>query len=431
MRQFSEEDLLRCEENINLNDTMGELFGDFINYEDAYEAELNRACISNRFEIPEFLLEMGVVKYGYMPVKEFLGYLFEADTLGLRVLLKCKEDYYEKFLLDMDGTKYFSIWKYCTQLFNRENAERAMKIMFFNRTVDRTVDGSDGAPISRFLDAYICGDYSFLIRMVHAGDYLKVKRAKEAEERKREQERCKTYMEKLQETEREEHSSNQETPVTQQEDIKEVSGTKKKSPLFEQVTKEEKEEECPLHFVMENRRPSRNIKAKNIVPNRMVVEPTTPPRYEAENKDGMIAISYRGAVSSSTSYKAKGTITQKTEYGKSKNVLPKCVKLTNLKEMQSGYMYRDMFYSNLFELCSYLEVPVGYVSSHSYLWKKHMGTYDVTSVVDSYIRRSAKLAVSGATIRSDYELDGLADSFYDSETYSLIMKNGVARVAVD
>lgn len=408
MRQFSEKDLLRCEESINLSDTMEKLFGDYMDYDSAHASELNRACICNRFEIPEFLLTGGAKKYGYMFADKYLSYFFELDTPLLRARFKCKKDYYKKFLLDMDGVKYFSLWKYCTQVFNSENAERAMRLMFF----DKDADIFDISPINSILEAYTCGDYSFLLRMIHADDYeaVTVKGLRKHEETPQVQER---YTVDLQ-------------PKEVKEEVKKPAETQKKEKECQKEVQEPVEDDCRLHFVGANRRPRRNIIAKTIVPNRVVVEPRTQARYESKD-NGKFAIGYRGALPA-TSYKVKGIITQKTEYAKSRDVLPRHTKFFSGDKVQSGYVYRDMLYPNLFELCSYLEVPVGYVSSRSYLWKKFMGAYDVTSVVDSYIRRNTKLSVNGATVRSDYELIGLAENFYESDDYSRLMRDGVAKV---
>ena len=401
MRQFSEKDLLRCEESINLSDTMEKLFGDYMDYDSAHASELNRACICNRFEIPEFLLTGGAKKYGYMFADKYLSYFFELDTPILRARFKCKKDYYKKFLLDMDGVKYFSLWKYCTQVFNSENAERAMRIMFF----DKDSDIFDMSPINGILEAYTFGDYSYLLKMVHAEDYSAVKKLRGHEETSQTQER---YIVDLQ-------------PKEVKEEVKKPAETRRKKESVKKV-----EDNCRLHCVGANRRPRRNIIAKTIVPNRIVVEPRTQARYESKN-NGTFSVGYRGALPP-TSYKVKGVITQKTEYAKSRDVLPKHTKFSSGDKVQSGYVYRDMLYSNLFELCSYLEVPVGYVSSRSYLWKKFMGAYDVTSVVDSYLRRNSKLSVNGTIVRSDYELNSLAENFYESDDYSRLIRDGVVKV---
>lgn len=407
MRQFSEKDLLRCEESINLSDTMEKLFGDYMEYDSAHASELNRACICNRFEIPEFLLTGGAKKYGYMFADKYLSYFFELDTPLLRARLKCKKDYYKKFLLDMDGVKYFSLWKYCTQVFNSENAERAMRIMFF----DKDSDIFDMSPINEILSAYTCGDYSYLLKMVHADDYEAVteKGLRKHEETSQAQERH--YNSSVLESQ----------PEEVKEEVKKPVETRRKKESVKKV-----EDNCRLHLVGENRRPRRNIIAKTIVPNRVVVEPRTQARYESKD-NGKFAVGYRGFLPA-TSYKVKGIITQKTEYAKSRDVLPRHTKFSSGDKVQSGYVYRDMLYSNLFELCSYLEVPVGYVSSRSYLWKKFMGAYDVTSIVDSYIRRNIKLSVNGTTVRSDYELNGLAENFYESDDYNRLMRDGVVKV---
>lgn len=406
MRQFSEKDLLKCEESINLNDTMEKLFGDFVDYDSAHASELNRACICNRFEIPEFLLTGGAKKYGYMFAKKYLGYLFELDTPMLRAQFKCKRDYYEKFLLDMGGVKYFSLWKYCTQVFNSENAERAMRLVFF----DRDANIFDISPINSILEAYTYGDYSYLLKMVHADDYEAVteKGLRKHEEAPQVQESYPSFS----------------VLESQSKEVKEE--VKKPAKTQEVKVQEPVEDDCKLHFVGANRRPRRNIMAKTIVPNRVVVEPRTQARYESKN-NGTFSVGYRGALPA-TSYKVKGVITQKTEYAKSRDILPKHTKFSSGDKVQSGYVYRDMLYSNLFELCSYLEVPVGYVSSRSYLWKKFMGAYDVTSIVDSYLRRNSRISVNGTIVRSDYELNGLADNFYESDDYSRLMRDGVARV---
>lgn len=406
MRQFSEEDLLRCEKSINLSDTMEKLFDDFVDYDSAHASKLNRACICNRFEIPEFLLTGGAKKYGYMFAYKYLSYLFELDTPILRAQFKCKEDYYEKFLLDMNGVKYFSLWKYCTQVFNSENAERAMRIMFF----DKDADIFSISPINEILSAYTCGDYSYLLKMVHAEDYEAVKGLRNHEEAPQAQER---YVVDLPSKE-------------VKEEVKKPAETQKKEKECQREVQKSVEDDCRLHFVGANRRPRRNIMAKTIVPNRVVVEPRTQARYESKD-NGKFAVGYRGFLPT-TSYKVKGIITQKTEYAKSRDVLPRHTKFSSGDKVQSGYVYRDMLYPNLFELCSYLEVPVGYVSSRSYLWKKFMGAYDVTSVVDSYIRRNSKLSVNGATVRSDYALIGLAENFYESDDYNRLMRDGVAKV---
>lgn len=406
MRHFSEEDLLRCEKSINLSDTMEKLFGDFINYDSAHASELNRACICNRFEIPEFLLTGGAKKYGYMFAYKYLSYLFELDTPILRAQFKCKEDYYEKFLLDMNGVKYFSLWKYCTQVFNSENAERVMRLMFF----DKNSDIFDISPINEILSAYTCGDYSYLLKMVHAEDYEAVKGLRNHEEASQVQER---YVVDLPSKE-------------VKEEVKKPAETQEEEKECQKEVQEPVEDDCRIHLVGVNRRPRRNIMAKTIVPNRVVVEPRTQARYESKD-NGKFAIGYRGALPA-TSYKVKCTINQKTEYAKSRNVLPRHTKFSSGDKVQSGYVYRDMLFPNLFELCSYLEVPVGYVSSRSYLWKKFMGAYDVTSVVDSYIRRNSKLLVNGTTVRSDYELNSLAENFYESDDYNRLIKDRVARV---
>lgn len=406
MRQFSEKDLLRCEESINLSDTMEKLFGDYMDYDSAHASELNRACICNRFEIPEFLLTGGAKKYGYMFADKYLSYFFELDTPLLRARLKCKKDYYKKFLLDMDGVKYFSLWKYCTQVFNSENAERAMRIMFF----DKDSNIFDMSPINGILEAYTFGDYSYLLKMVHAEDYSAVEKLRGHEETPQVQER---YTVDLQ-------------PKEVKEEVKKPTETQKKEKECQKEVQEPVEDDCRLHFVGANRRPRRNIIAKTIVPNRVVVEPRTQARYESKD-NGKFTVGYRGALPA-TSYKVKGIITQKTEYAKSRDVLPRHTKFSSGDKVQSGYVYRDMLYPNLFELCSYLEVPVGYVSSRSYLWKKFMGAYDVTSIVDSYIRRNTKLSVNGATVRSDYELNGLAENFYESDDYNRLMRDGVVKV---
>ena len=405
MKQFSEKDLLRCEKSINLNDTMEKLFGNFVDYDSAHASELNRACICNRFEIPEFLLTGGAKKYGYMFAYKYLSYLFELDTPILRAQFKCKEDYYKKFLLDMNGVKYFSLWKYCTQVFNSENAERVMRLMFF----DKDADIFSISPINEILSAYTCGDYSYLLKMVHAEDYEAVKGLRNHEEASQVQER---YVVDLPSKE-------------VKEEVKKPAETQEEEKECQKEVQEPVEDDCRIHLVGANRRPRRNIMAKTIVPNRVVVEPRTQARYESKD-NGKFAIGYRGALPAS--YKVKCTINQKTEYAKSRNVLPRHTKFSSGDKVKYGFVYRDMLFPNLFELCSYLEVPVGYVSSRSYLWKKFMGDYDVTSVVDSYIRRSSKLSVNGTTVRSDYELNSLAENFYESDDYNRLIKDGVARV---
>lgn len=307
----------------------------------------------------------------------------------------------------MDGVKYFSLWKYCTQVFNSENAERAMRLMF----LDKNSDIFDMSPINEILSAYTCGDYSFLLKMVHAEDYSAVEKLREHhKEVSQTQER---YTVDLQSKE-------------VKEEVKKPAETQKKEKECQKEVQKPVEDDCRLHFVGANRRPRRNIIAKTIVPNRVVVEPRTQARYESKD-NGKFAVGYRGFLPA-TSYKVKGIITQKTEYAKSRDVLPRHTKFSSGDKVQSGYVYRDMLYPNLFELCSYLEVPVGYVSSRSYLWKKFMGAYDVTSIVDSYIRRNTKLSVNGATVRSDYELNGLAENFYESDDYSRLMRDGVVKV---
>lgn len=93
-------------------------------------------------------------------------------------------------------------------------------------------------------------------------------------------------------------------------------------------------------------------------------------------------------------------------------------KFTNKTKGDYGYLYKDVIYDSLDDLCAELGISIRVLTSYSYLWKRVYNMYDVSSAV--------RLCLSGNGTRTyqSIVLDDLADGFGLNTGWDEVVKKG-------